>query len=64
MFKKTSKVQPLGLFRKVCASIALGEILLDLQALHYGETHSLIFFLDKKNKIILSSEFYNLYRKM
>lgn len=54
----------LGLFRKICASIVLGEIIQEIQALRFGESHPLILFLDKKNKLVLSSDFDRLYRRI
>lgn len=51
------KKAPLGLFRKVCASIILGEILQEIEALRTGETHPMILMIDEKNKLILFPEF-------
>jgi hypothetical protein len=55
------RTPPLGLFRKVCASIVLGEIIQDIQGLRVGERNPMILFLDGKNKLILSSEFHALF---
>jgi hypothetical protein len=57
----TKKTPPLGLFRKICASIVVGEILQEIQGLRVGEKHPMILFLDQRNKLILSTEFHNLY---
>lgn len=54
------KTPPLGLFRKVCASIFLGEIIQEIQGLRVGERNTMILFRDATNKLILSSEFHAL----
>jgi hypothetical protein len=56
--------KPLGLFRKVCASVILGEIIQDIDALRKGEKYPLIFFLDDSNKILLSADFHRLYSQI
>lgn len=52
----------LGLFRKICASIVLGELIQDIQSLRKGEKHPLLMFLDQRNKIVFSPDFKRLYR--
>ena len=56
--------KPLGLFRKVCASVVLGEIIQDIDALRKGEKHPLVIFLDHKNKLFLSPDFHRLYSQI
>ena len=56
--------KPLGLFRKVCASIVLGEIIQDLDALRKGEKHPLVIFLDQNNKMFLSPDFHRLFSQI
>jgi hypothetical protein len=62
--KKVVQRKDLGLFRKISASIALGELWQDIRALRQGETHPLLLFLDQKNKIVFSPDFKRLYRKI
>ena len=54
----------MGLFRKVCASIVLGEILQDISTLQTGENHPLVIFIDDSNKVLLSADFNRLYSRI
>jgi hypothetical protein len=46
-----------GLFRSACASICLAELMQDVNALRFGESHPLVVFLDNQNRFIVSPEF-------
>jgi hypothetical protein len=60
----TARRKDLGLFRKICASLVLGELLQDIQALRQGEEHPLLLFFDANEKLVFSPDFKRLYRKI
>lgn len=52
----------LGLFRKICGALVMGELLQSIGALYSGEKHPLIFFINDQNKAILTPDFLRLNR--